>query len=135
MLAVLFACSDIDIKDDLAVMKYIQGTWVGKEIIGKFSRHIKVSLIDNRFEGCVQLTDSITEPTWTLLPIETGTFSISSVQEKLSGTRKYRSFNFFILGRCCGDNSLTTKTLSELMTYDQREGLLVGGTEPMTRVQ
>ena len=135
IIAILSACSGVDIDDDLAVMKDIQGTWVGDDLAGNFYRHIKVNITDNRFDGWLQISDSITEPAWTILPTETGTFSISSVQEKVSGTGKYRSFNFVILGRCCGDNSLTAKTLSEMITYDNRKGLLVAGQVSMTRVQ
>ena len=135
IIAILTACSGVDIDDDLAVMKDIQGTWVGDELSGNFYRHIKVNITDNRFDGWLQTTDSITEPAWTILPTETGTFSISSVQEKVSGTGKYRSFNFVILGRCCGDNSLTAKTLSEMITYENRKGLLVAGRVSMIRAQ
>jgi len=134
IITILTACSGVDIEDDLAVMKDIQGTWVGAERAGHFYRHIKVNLTDNRFDGWLQTSDSITEPVWTILPTESGTFSISSVQENVSGTGKYRSFNFTILGRCCGDNSLTAKTLSEMITYDNRKGLLVAGRLSMTRV-
>jgi len=135
IIAILTACSGVDIDDDLAVMKDIQGTWVGDDLAGNFYRHIKVNITDNRFDGWLQISDSITEPAWTILPTETGTFSISSVQEKVSGTGKYRSFNFVILGRCCGDNSLTAKTLSEMITYENRKGLLVAGRVSMIRVQ
>jgi len=135
IIAILSACSGVDIDDDLAVMKDIQGTWVGDDLAGNFYRHIKVNITDNRFDGWLQISDSITEPAWTILPTETGTFSISSVQEKVSGTGKYRSFNFVILGRCCGDNSLTAKTLSEMITYENRKGLLVAGRVSMIRAQ
>jgi hypothetical protein len=135
ILSILTACSGIDINDDLAVMKDIQGTWVGEELVGNSFRHIKVNFADNRFDGWLQTSDSIIEPEWTILPTEIGTFSISSVQETTSGNGKYRSFNFAILGRCCGDNSLTAKTLSEMITYDSKKGLLLAGRLSMTRVQ
>ena len=135
IIAILSACSGVDIDDDLAVMKDIQGTWVGDDLAGNFYRHIKVNITDNRFDGWLQISDSITEPAWTILPTETGTFSISSVLQKVSGTGRYRSFNFAILGRCCGDNSLTAKTLSEMITYENRKGLLVAGRVSMIRAQ
>jgi hypothetical protein len=134
VIAILTSCSGVDIEDDLAVMKDIQGTWVGEDLAGNFYRHIKVNITDNKFDGWLQISDSITEPDWSILPTERGTFSISSVQEKVSGVGRYRSFNFAILGRCCGDNSLTAKTLSEMITYDNRKGLLVAGRVSMTRV-
>jgi len=135
VIAILTTCSGVDIDDDLAVMKDIQGTWVGYELIGDLYRHIKVNITDNSFDGWLQTSDSVTEPVWTVLPTENGTFSLSSVQEKTSGTGKYRRFNFVILRRCCGDNSLTAKTLSEMITYDDRKGLLVAGRLSMTRGQ
>lgn len=133
--AILTACSGVDIEDDQAVMKDIQGTWVGNDMAGNFYRHIKVNITDNRFDGWLQISDSIADPAWTILPTESGTFSISSVNEKVSGTGKYRSFNFSILHRCCGDNSLTAKTLSEIITYDSRKGLMLAGSLSMRRVQ
>jgi hypothetical protein len=135
VIVVLNACSGVDIDDDIAVMKDVQGTWVGNIQAGNIYRHIKVNITDNRFDGWLQTSDSLTEPAWAVLPTETGTFSISSAREKLSGTGKFRSFNFVILGRCCGDNSLTAKTLSEMITYDSRKGLLMAGRLTMTRVR
>ena len=135
IISILTACSGVDIDDDTAVMKDIQGTWVGNMQTGNIYRHIKVNITDNRFDGWLQTSDSLTEPIWAVLPTETGTFSISSAREKLSGTGKFRSFNFVILGRCCGDNSLTAKTLSEMITYDSRKGLLMAGMLTMTRMR
>jgi hypothetical protein len=135
IIAVLTACSGVDINDDLAVMKDIQGTWVGEELAGNIYRHIKVNFTDNRFDGWLQTTDSITAPAWTILPTESGTFSISSLQEKESGNGKYRAVIFAIHGRCCGDNSLTAKTLSEMITYDGKRGLSLAGRISLTKLQ
>jgi len=131
--AVLTACSGIDIDDEIAVMNDIQGTWIGYELTGSTYRHIKVNITDNSFDGWLQISDSITEPAWTVLPTESGTFSLSSVLENASDAGKYRKFNFVILHRCCGDNSLTARTLSEMVTYDDGKGLYVAGRASMIR--
>lgn len=135
VMAILTSCSTVDIDDEMAVMKDIQGTWVGQATAGNLYRHIKVTFNDNRFYGWLQTTDFVTEPVWTILPTESGTFSISSVQEETSGFEKCRSLNFAISGRCCGDNSLTAKTFSEMITYENRKGLLLAGSVSMKRVQ
>ncbi len=126
------ACSGVNIEDELSVMKDIQGTWVGYEGADNYHRFIKVSIKDNRFEGWMQVTDSAREPAWAVLPNEMGTFSISSVLQNDTG--KYRSFRFFMQGRCCGDNSLTARTLSQLITYNDKKGLIIRNL-PMTKVQ
>lgn len=134
VLTLLTSCSGIDINDEKAVIKDIQGTWIGKAPVGELYRHIKVTITDNRFNGWLQTTDSLNEPEWTVLPTESGTFSISSVQEEASGGYKFRSLNFAIAGRCCGDNSLTAITLSQLVTYVNKKGLSVAGSTSMERV-
>lgn len=134
--AILVSCSKVDIDDETAVLKDIQGTWVGYEWTGNFYRHIKVTIKENnRFEGWLQATDSIHEPTWTVLPTEIGSFSISTALKENPGPGKYRSFNFAMQGRCCTDNSLTARTLSELITYHEKKRLCIRDSIPMTRVQ
>lgn len=127
------ACSGVDIHDETAVIKDIQGTWIGKARVGELYRHVKVTISENRFEGWLQTTDSVAEPEWTILPTESGTFSISSVQMEESGKDQFRSLKFVISGRCCGDNSLTAITLSEMITYMNKNGLSVTGSS-MKRV-
>mgnify|MGYP001769250686 CR=1 FL=1 len=121
------SCSRVDIHDETAVMHDIQGTWIGKARIGEIYRHVKVTISENRFEGWLQTTDSVAEPEWTILPTESGTFSISSVREEESGKDIFRSLKFSIAGRCCGDNSLTAITFSEMITYMNRNGLSLNG--------
>jgi hypothetical protein len=125
LILVITSCSRVDINDEQAVMKDIQGTWIGHEYIGGFIRHIKVNIKENTFEGWVQTSDSDIEPSWTILPTESGTFSLSSVLENSNETGKFRKFSFVINGRCCGDNSLTAKTLSQLIAYTDGKGLLI----------
>jgi hypothetical protein len=127
LIAVVTSCSRVDINDEQAVMKDIQGTWIGCEQIGGHFRHIKVNIRENTFEGWLQTSDSGTEPSWTVLPAETGTFSLSSVLDNPKEAGKFRKFGFAINGRCCGDNSLTAKTLSELIAYVDGKGLFIAG--------
>jgi hypothetical protein len=125
----LTSCSGVDINDEAAVIKDIQGTWTGYEIVGDTYRHIKVNFRDNTFEGWLQTSDSPAEPLWNVLPNENGNYSLGTVLEHPEDGGKYRSFNFVILKRCCGDNSITAKTLSKLITYQEIEGLRVNGLE------
>jgi len=125
LLAVITSCSRVDINDEKAVMKDIQGTWIGYEYVGGFYRHIKVNIKENTFEGWLQTSDSDIEPAWTLLPTEIGTFSLSSVLENSNNAEKYRKLSFGINGHCCGDNSLTAKTLSQLIAYMDGKGICI----------
>jgi hypothetical protein len=130
---VFFSCSGVDINDDLAVLQDIQGTWIGYEKTGDLYRHVKLYITDNTFNGWLQMTESGEEPAWTVLPNENGTFSLSAVLDNAKDSGKYRKFNFFIRGRCCGDNSLTARTLSGIIIYEDGKGLLVSGGTSMTR--
>jgi hypothetical protein len=130
---VLFSCSGIDINDDLAVLQDIQGTWIGYEKTGDFYRHVKLYISDNTFNGWLQTTESAEEPTWTVLPNENGTFSLSAVLNNTGDSKKYRKFNFFIRGRCCGDNSLTARTLSGIIAYEEGKGMRVFGGESLVK--
>ena len=125
LIAVITSCSRVDINDEQAVMKDIQGTWIGYEYTGGIFRHIKVNIKENTFDGWLQTSDSDIEPSWTVLPTESGTFSLSSVLENSTKAGKFRKFSFVINGRCCGDNSLTAKTLSELIAYIDGKGLFI----------
>jgi hypothetical protein len=125
LIVVITSCSRVDIDDEQAVMKDIQGTWIGREYIGGIFRHIKVNIKENTFEGWLQTSDSDIEPSWTVLPTESGIFSLSSVLENPKEAGKFRKFSFVINGRCCGDNSLTARTLSQLITYMDGKGLFI----------
>ena len=125
LIVVIASCSRVDINDEQAVMKNIQGTWIGCENIGGIFRHIKVNIKQNTFDGWLQTSDSDIEPSWTVLPTESGTFSLSSVLENKNKAGKFRKLSFVINGRCCGDNSLTAKTLSQLIAYVDGKGLYI----------
>jgi hypothetical protein len=131
--AVLFSCSGVDINDDLAVLQDIQGTWIGYEKTGDIYRHVKLYISDNTFNGWLQTTESGEEPAWTVLPSENGTFSLSGVLDNAKGSGKCRKLSFAIQGRCCGDNSLTARTLSRIITYEDGKGLQVEGSLSMAK--
>lgn len=129
--AVFTSFSGVDINDEQAVFNDIQGTWTGCEYSGTFYRHIKISISDNSYDGWLQVSDTRDEPEWTVLPGEKGTISLSSVLES-ADAGKYRRFKFQIQG-CCGDNSYTAKTLSDLINYMEGAGLYVAGKTAMTK--
>jgi len=126
-IVVLVSCSGNDINNDQAVLKDMQGTWVGYDQTGDLYTHIKVYISENTFNGWIQMSDSGEEPFWSVLPNEKGTYSLSSVQENTDGPGKYRKLSFAILGRCCGDNSLTAKTLTKMIAYEDSRGLSIVG--------
>jgi hypothetical protein len=132
-MAFLISCSGVDIRNDAAVLKDIQGIWTGYEFIGGMYRHIKLKITENDFDGWIQTSDSVNEPTWTDLPGEIGTISISSVTEDPDIAGKFRRITFKIRGTCCGDNSSTAWTLSKLITYNDGKGLLLAGRTSMAR--
>jgi hypothetical protein len=125
LILVITSCSGVDINDEQEVMNDIQGTWIGSEYIDGLFRHIKVNIKDNTFDGWLQTSHADIEPSWTVLPTESGIFSLSSVLDNPKDDRKFRKFSFVINGRCCGDNSPTAKTLSELIAYMDRKGLFI----------
>jgi hypothetical protein len=127
LISVLTSCSGTDIGSDQDVLGDIQGTWVGYEYTGNMYMYIKVHITDNTFDGWLQTSDTENEPEWTALPNEKGTFSLSSVQVYPDAAGKFRKLNFVILHRCCGDNSLTARSLSRIITYEEGKGLCVAG--------
>jgi len=133
LITVIASCSGIDINDEQAVVNDMQGTWIGSEHNGNIYRHIKLIISDNTFTGWYQITESADEPGWMVLPTESGTISLSSVLDISKESGKYRKINFFIRGRCCGDNSLTATIMSKMITYHEGKGLCVTDQKPMSR--
>lgn len=127
-------CSaSVDINNEEAVMKDIQGTWVGCQTIGKVCRHFKLSVVNNLFEGWIQTSDSQKEPTWATDTDEKGIISLSSLLNDQEKNLKYRKFALTCTGRCCGDKSFSLKTLTELITYQEGKGLMLDGTVKMMK--
>jgi hypothetical protein len=129
-----FSCSNaVDINNESAVMKDIQGAWVGYQNIGKVYRHFKLRVSNNLFEGWIQTSDSQDEPTWAAIPDEKGTLTLSSLLTNEEKKLNYRKFSLRCDGRCCGDKSLSVKTLSDLITYQEGKGLLLDGKVKMMK--
>ena len=123
----------IDIHDEQEVIHDIQGTWIGYENIAGTFRHIKLIFTENTFDSWLQISDSEVEPSWTILPSESGTFSMSSVLNNSTSTGKYRKIRFSNFGSFCGDNSTTSWTLSNLISYDEGGGLSMAHRTLLTR--
>ena len=133
LLAVVTSCSKTDINNDDAVMNDLQGTWIGNEMIGTMYQHIKLRIVNDSFEGWVQISDTQAEPEWTELPNEKGLISLSSIQEDSENNIKFRKFAFTCDGRCCGDKSLTLETLSGMLSYVDGNGLILGGKSKLIK--
>jgi hypothetical protein len=125
-LLVFSACSNVDITNDQQVMDDLQGTWTGYVKNGDMYQHIRIKIDKDSFEGWVQAADSTVITAWNDVPDEAGLISISTVQENPEFRLKYRKFAFTCKGRCCGDKSLSLKSLSDLLTYVDGKGLMAG---------
>jgi len=133
LVAIITSCSKVNINDEKAVLMDIQGTWTGYENIGNIYRHIRLNISESSFDGWVQASDSASLDSWTDLPNESGTFSLSSVIEDPNEETRFRKFTFSVAGRCCGDKSLAIETLSKLLSYYDGKGLYIGGKVAMTK--
>jgi hypothetical protein len=125
LIVLLSSCSRVNINDEQAVLKDIQGTWTGCAKDGNLYNHIKLDISQDSFNGWLQTTDSEKAPTWDILPGESGTFSLSAVMDNPDNPSKMRKFTFSVAGRCCGDKSLTITALSKLLSYNEEKGLAV----------
>jgi hypothetical protein len=133
-LVVLFAsCSSIDITNEQAIVNDIQGTWTGFEKNGNLYTHIKLNVLHDSFDGWVQTTESETTPEWAVLPNETGTYTLNSIQDDPGSAAKLRKFTFTVAGRCCGDKSLTVEALQKLVCYVDGKGLSLEINKKMIR--
>jgi hypothetical protein len=125
--------SAADINNEQAIMADIQGTWTGYQQTGSLYRHFKLNFRDSEFDGWMEMSDTSNEPEWNALPGESGTVSLSSVLEMPNETIKIRKIKFSASGRCCGDISLTAKTLSSTIAYKQDQGLYIEGAMAMQK--
>ncbi len=134
LFAVFYSCvTSVDINNEEAVMKDIQGSWIGSQNIGKEYRHFKLKVENNLFEGWIQTSDSQNEPSWAADTDEKGFISLSSLLDDPDKNFKYRKFAFTCSGRCCGDKSFSVKTLAELITYQEGKGLILDGKAKMMK--
>jgi hypothetical protein len=133
VLGVITSCSGVDIQDEKAVVKDMQGIWTGYDKVGELYMHYKIIFREDHFEGWIQTSASEEPPEWSPLPHEQGVFSLSSVLDD-AGSGKIRKVKFTVLGRCCGDKSNTLVNLSGNITYHQDKGLLLAEEYSLTRI-
>jgi hypothetical protein len=133
LLIVLTSCSKTDIDNNEAVMNELQGTWIGSEMAGTMYQHFKLIIEKDTFQGWVQISDTQVEPEWTELPNEKGLISLSSVQDDLENTIKFRKFAFTCDSRCCSDKSLSLKALSGMISYVEGQGLTLDGKSKLSK--
>lgn len=133
LVALFASCSSIDISNEQAIINDIQGTWTGFEKTGNLYTHIKLNVLHDSFDGWVQTTESETTPEWAVLPNETGTYTLNSIQDKTDNSAKLRRFTFTVAGRCCGDKSLTVEALQKLVCYVDGKGLALENYKKMIR--
>lgn len=132
--AIFISCSTkTDINNEEAVMKDVQGVWVGYENTGETYRYIKLSIANDSFKGWVQTSDAKAEPAWADLPNEEGSISLGSIQNDPESKTKFRKFAFTCSGRCCGDKSLSLQAMSNLIAYNEGKGLTLAGQVKMAR--
>ncbi len=123
--------SSADINDKDAVVKDMQGAWIGNshDGIGEFQYiHYKVEIFDNNFKGWIEVGRTSDEPSWNSTPDVTGTWSLSEVLTYTNSSSRYRNIYFE------QDNSSTllkARTLQNMIVYDG--GLYVVGWAPMSK--
>ena len=125
--------SGVDIKDEVAVTKDMQGTWVGYDHEAGVYTHYKIQISGNNFKGWLQTAYTNDEPTWSNQPDETGTYTLSPVQGYTNSSGNYRNINFNKEGGGYGDNSLTARAFTNMIIYDDGGGLYVVGWASMTK--
>lgn len=79
------------INDEDAVLKDMQGAWVGYDHEGGIYTHYKLVISNKTFEGWMQTANTSSEPSWSSNPDETGTFKLSPVQGYTNTSGNYRN--------------------------------------------
>lgn len=133
ILAFIGSFFKVDIKDEEAVTKDMQGTWVGYDHEGGIYTHYKLNISGNEFNGWIETSYTDDEPSWSSQPTETGTYSLSPVQGYTNSSGKYRNINFYKEGGGYGNNSLSARTFTKMIVYDDGSGLYVVGWAAMRK--
>lgn len=127
------AIFSVSIDDEKAVVKDMQGTWVGYDHESGVYTHYKLQISGNNFKGWFQTAYTDDEPSWSSQPDETGTYTLSPVQGYTNASGKYRNINFNKEGGGYGDNSLTARAFTNMIIYDDGSGLYVVGWGAMNK--
>ena len=125
------ASSSADINDKDAVIKDMQGTWIGNshDGIGEFQYvHYKVEISGNNFKGWIEVGRTSDEPNWNSTPDVKGTWTLSEVLTYTNSSSRYRNIYF---EEDNSENLLKARTLQNMIVYDG--GLYVVGWAPMTK--
>lgn len=117
----------VDIKDEQAVIKDMQGKWVGHDHENGIYTHYRLEISGNSFKGWFQVAQTDDEPSWSSQPEESGTFSLSPVQGYTNSSGKFRNINFNKSGGGYGNNSLAARVFTNMIIYDDGGGLYVVG--------
>ena len=125
------ASSSTDINDKDAVIKDMQGSWIGNshDGMGEFQFvHYKVEINGDRFKGWIDVGRTNDEPQWNARPDVAGDWTLSEVLTYTNSTSRYRNIYF---NEDDSDNLLSARTLQNMIVYDG--GLYVVGWAPMSR--
>lgn len=123
--------SSPDINDKDAVIKDMQGTWIGNshDGIGEFQYvHYKVEISGSNFKGWIEVGRTSDEPNWNSTPDVKGTWSLSEVLTYTNSSSRYRNIYF---EEDDSNTLLKARTLQNMIVYDG--GLYVVRWAPMTK--
>jgi hypothetical protein len=123
--------SSPDLNDKDAVVKDMQGTWIGNshDGIGEFQYvHYKVEISGSNFKGWIEVGRTSDEPSWNSTPDVKGTWSLSEVLTYTNSSSRYRNIYF---EQDDSNTLLKARTLQNMIVYDG--GLYVVGWAPMTK--
>ncbi|MCY1719238.1 SHOCT domain-containing protein [Prolixibacteraceae bacterium Z1-6] len=119
----------VDISDEKAVLKDMQGTWIGYDHEAGVYTHYKLNISGKNFRGWISSSYTDDEPSWSSKPDVSGTFKLSPVQGYSNASGKYRNINF-------DDNDgnlLEARSLQNMIIYDDGQGLYVVGWASMNK--
>ena len=133
IIAIIGSFLKVDIKDENAVIKDMQGTWVGYDHANGIYTYYMLQISGTNFKGWLQGTYTNDEPNWVSQPDESGTFSLSTVQGYTNSSGKYRNINFYKENGGYGNNSLTARAFTNMIIFDDGGGLYVVGWASMNK--
>lgn len=133
IIGVAIGIGSTDINSAKDVIERIQGSWVGHDHEGGVYTHYKLVINGTSFKGWMQPTYTDDTPNFASSPDATGTFALSPVQGYTNSSGKYRNINFTMDGGGFGNNSLSARSFTNMIIYDDSNGLYVVGWAGMDR--
>lgn len=122
-----------DINSSKDVIERMQGSWTGYDHEGGIYTHYKLVISGNSFKGWMQTAYTDDTPNFASSPDVTGTYALSPVQGYTNSSGKYRNINFTMEGGGFGNNSLSARSFTNMIIYDNSGGLYVVGWAAMSR--